>query len=109
MGLCWDPVMEHGYARRFPLCETSKIQIILRMHEAYIVGNKTSIASFTYIMQSQEANRDTKVTFLMETLHHWKQQIEELQVECAALKQTTICLVRINSTTTQWPSCLLGQ
>jgi hypothetical protein len=37
--------MEHEHSRRYPLCETTKIHIVLRRQEDYINDNRNSIFS----------------------------------------------------------------
>jgi hypothetical protein len=97
--LWWETKMEHGHVGRCPLCETYEIQRILRRQEACLTRNRNTIISLTDRVQTQEETRDIEAAFMMETLHSQKYKIEELQAECAALRQMVEGLVRINSTT----------
>jgi hypothetical protein len=65
--------------------------------EVHIFGNKAAISIVVDQMQTRETNRDSKVTLLIEALHRQIQQINELQADCATLKQTVSSMVSINT------------
>jgi hypothetical protein len=91
--------MEHGHSGRCPLCETTENHRVLRRQEDYITDNINSMFSLIGRMHSLEEVRDSKVIFIMETLHGQKHQIKILQAKCVALQPLIVGLVRNNSTT----------
>jgi len=82
--------MEHKHPRRFPLCKTTNIHRFLRGHEEYINDNRNSIFIITSMMHPQEEVINTKFSFILETPHNQKRQIEELQAKCDSLQQLIV-------------------
>jgi hypothetical protein len=54
----------------------------VRTQEANITGNKSAILEIAEQIQAWEERRDKEIALLMEIVHHQKQEIVELKIEC---------------------------